>query len=338
VTTHASDPKGTGEGPVPLATAPAVVDVAAIGRREKQRARAAAFLEGRTPMQVLGRVMLYVLLIWLTLVFIIPFLWLVSNSLKDAAHAFDENWIPQPSIQWENYLRIWDEVPFLLMFRNSLIVAILGVVGVALSSAAIAFALARLRFPGRNLVFTVVLATMLLPAAVTMVPVYLIWNNVRMFTSDLTNGAFVVGTGTLFPLFVGNFFGSSFYIFMFRQFFLGIPAEIIEAARVDGAGYFRIWWQLMLPLVRPAIFAVAILEFQAKWNDFLGPLIYIGSKQDLQTLAIGLANLAQHQGFGQFRWELVFAATVLFALPMILLFFFAQKQFIQGIATTGLKG
>lgn len=272
----------------------------------------------------LGRVLIYAALVFFTILFLSPFVWLISNSLKDAAHAFDANWIPQPRVEWANYVRIFQEVPLLQMARNSTIVSVLGVLAVLLSSSMIAYGLARLRFPGSNLVFMAVLGTMMMPGAVTMVPVYLIWKKLNL-------------VNTLYPLWLGNLFGSSFYIFMLRQFFLGLPQEIIEAGRVDGASYYRIYWQLMLPLIRPALLSVAIFEFQAKWNDFMSPLIYI-QNPDLRTLPLGLQIFVQHLGYGQFRWELLFAASVLVTLPMVLLFAVAQKQFIEGIATTGIKG
>jgi multiple sugar transport system permease protein len=188
----------------------------------------------------------------------------------------------------------------------------------------VAFALSRLRFPGSHLVFLAVLGTMMLPAAVTMIPTFLIWKSLGL-------------VNTLYPLWMGNLFGSSFYIFMLRQFFLGLPQEIIDAGRVDGASFYRIFWQLLLPLIRPALLSVTIFEFQAKWNDFMGPLIYI-QNPNLRTLPLGLQIFVQHLGYGQFRWELLFAASVLVTLPMILLFLFAQRQFIEGIQTSGLKG
>jgi multiple sugar transport system permease protein len=276
-----------------------------------------------SPLHMLRRGLLYAVIVGCTILFITPFIWLISNSLKDSAHAFDANWIPQP-VMWSNYRQIFDELPLLLMARNSIIVSVLGVVAVVFSSSMIAYALARLNFPGRKLVFLAVLGTMLLPGAVTMVPVYLIWKRVGL-------------VNTLYPLWLGNLFGSSFYIFMLRQFFLGLPQDLIDAARVDGASYYRIYWQLMLPLVRPALLSVAVFEFQAKWNDFMTPLIYI-QNPSLRTLPLGLQQLVQQLGYGQFHWELLFAATVMVTLPMIVIFFLAQKQFIQGIATTGLKG
>jgi len=276
-----------------------------------------------TPLNFAARLMLYVILILCTILFMAPFVWLLSNSLKDSAHAFDANWLPTPT-QWANYTRIFEEVPLLLMARNSIFVAVLAVVTVAASSSMIAYALARLRFPARNLIFALVLVTMMLPGAVTMVPVYLIWKQLRL-------------VNTLAPLWLGNLFGSSFYIFMLRQFFLGIPQDVIDAARIDGANFFGIYWWIMLPLSRPALLAVVIFEFQAKWNDFMTPLIYI-QNPDLRTLPLGLQLFVQDVGYGQFHWELLFAASVLVTVPMIILFFLAQKQFIQGIATTGIKG
>lgn len=278
----------------------------------------------RNSMHWLGRALVYAGLVLATVLFIAPFLWLISNSLKDAAHAFDANWIPQPQIEWANYVRIFREVPLLLMARNSIVVTVLGVVAVVVSSSMIAYGLSRLRFPGSNLIFLIVLGTMMLPGAATMVPVFLIWKSLGL-------------VNTLFPLWLGNLFGSSFYIFMLRQFFLGIPQDLVEAARVDGASYYRIYAQVMMPLVAPALLTVAIFEFQAKWNDFMGPLIYI-QNPDLRTLPLGLQIFVQQLGYGQFRWELLFAASVVVTLPMMILFFVAQKQFIQGIATTGLKG
>jgi multiple sugar transport system permease protein len=279
--------------------------------------------KSRRWISVLQGILLYLTVALLAYAFVLPFVWLISNSLKDAAHAFDENWIPEP-VEWANYVRVFQEVPLLLMARNSMIVSVLGVAAVLLSSSMVAFALSRLRFPGSNLVFLAVLGTMMLPSAVTMIPTFLIWKSLGL-------------VNTLYPLWMGNLFGSSFYIFMLRQFFLGLPQEIVDAGRVDGASYYRIFWQLMLPLIRPALLSVTIFEFQAKWNDFMTPLIYIQNPA-LRTLPLGLQIFVQHLGFGQFRWVLLFAASVLVTLPMILLFLVAQRQFIEGIQTSGLKG
>ncbi|MHB8624717.1 MAG: carbohydrate ABC transporter permease [Aggregatilineales bacterium] len=276
-----------------------------------------------TPLNFVARLLLYVALMLCVVLFIAPFIWLISNSLKDSAHSFDANLIPTP-VQWSNYVTIFEQVPLFRMALNSVFVAVMGVLAVVFSSSMIAYGLARLRFPGRNIVFLMVLGTMMLPGAVTLVPTYLIWRQLGL-------------VNTLFPLWLGNIFGSSFYIFMLRQFFLGIPRDTIDAARVDGASFFGTFWWIMLPLSRPALLTVVILEFQAKWNDFMGPLIYI-QNPDLRTLPLGLQLFVQDVGYGQFHWELLFAASVLVILPMVILFFVAQKQFIQGIATTGIKG
>jgi len=276
-----------------------------------------------TPLNVTARVVLYAVLFLCAILFLAPFIWLITNSLKDSAHSFDTNFLPKPA-QWSNYVTIFQQIPLLRMAFNSTFVAVLGVVTVTFSSSLIAYGLARLRFPGRNLVFLLVLGTMMLPGAVTLIPSYLIWKQLGL-------------VNTLSPLWLGNIFGSSFYIFLLRQFFLGVPRDIIDAARVDGANFFGTYWWIMLPLSRPALLTVVILEFQAKWNDFMGPLIYI-QNPDLRTLPLGLQLFVQDTGYGQFHWELLFAASVLVTAPMVILFFVAQKQFIQGIATTGIKG
>ncbi|MHB0859518.1 MAG: carbohydrate ABC transporter permease [Anaerolineae bacterium] len=272
----------------------------------------------------LRRMLLYVVLSLLTVIFIAPFVWLLSNSLKNAADAFNRDWIPNP-VEWRNYIRIFEAAPLLLMIRNSVVVAMLAVTAVAVSSSMVAFALARLRFPGSNVLFLAVLGSMMLPGAVTMVPVYLIYHRLGM-------------VNTLYPLWFSNLFGSAFYIFMLRQFFLTIPQDIVEAGRIDGANFYRIFFTLMLPLIAPAMLSVAIFEFQASWNNFMGPLIYI-QRPSLRTLPLGLQLFVQHLGTGgQMRWELLFAASVLMTLPTVILFFLVQNAFIEGIATTGLKG
>jgi len=189
------------------------------------------------------------------------------------------------------------------------------------SSALVAYGFARLRFRGRRVLFALVIGTYMIPTAVTMVPTFLIWNEL---------GA----VGTYYPLWAGNLFGSAFYIFMLRQFFLTIPQDLVDAARVDGAGDFRIFAGVLLPLLKPAMAAVAIFEFQAKWNDFMPPLIYL-NKPAMYTMALGLGSFKSEY---ETQWALWMAASVIFTVPMILLFFLAQRFFIEGIATSGIKG
>ena len=272
--------------------------------------------------RVLRKAPLYLALIVLSGLFLIPFFWLVTTSLKTQAQIFGSGWIPRPA-QWSNYADVFASTDFLLWTRNSFIVAILGMVTVAYSSALIAYPFAKMSFPLKNVLFALVMATMMLPGAVTMVPTFLIWRGLGL-------------VNTLWPLWAGNLFGSAFYIFMLRQFLLTIPNDLRDAAMVDGASHFRTFWSVMLPLVKPALIAVMLFEFIAKWNDYMTPLIYL-NQEALYTLPLGLATFLQSQGF-QTRWDLWMAGSVLMTLPILILFFAGQRFFIQGIATTGLKG
>ena len=269
-----------------------------------------------------GRIALYVALVALSALFLTPFAWLISTSLKAPADVFTSNLIPHPAM-WSNYPDVINNTDFLLWTRNSFIVAILATVTVAFSSALIAYPFAKMRFPLRNALFALILATMMLPSAVTMVPTFLIWRQLH-------------AVDTFYPLWVPNLFGSAFYIFMLRQFYLTIPNDLKDAATVDGASHFRTFWSVMLPLVRPALIAVGLFEFMAKWNDYLTPLIYL-NRTSLYTLPLGLATFKQSLGF-ESRWDLWMASSALMTLPMLVLFFAGQRFFIQGIATTGLKG
>ena len=272
--------------------------------------------ERRNPLGELG---LYALLVALSALFTVPFVWLVLTSLRPPDEVFAPGFFPRV-VHWKNYADVFRFAPVATWFRNSVIISGLAVVSVVLSSSLVAYGFARLRFPGRKQLFALVMATQLLPSAATMVPTYLIWNKL---------GA----VNTFFPLWAGNLFGSAFYIFMLRQFLLAIPQDLVEAARIDGASYFGIYWRIMLPLIKPALIAVAIFEFQAKWNDFMGPLIYL-NRVDLYPLALGLQTFkVEHET----NWALLMAASVVFTLPMIALFFVFQRYFIEGISTTGLK-
>lgn len=264
----------------------------------------------------------YLLLVLLSAAFLIPFMWLVATSLKSQAEIFGSSWFPR-HLMWSNYAQVFANTDFLLWTRNSFIVAVLGMATVAYSSALIAYPFARMNFPLKKVLFALVLATMMLPSAVTMVPTFLIWKQLGL-------------VNTLYPLWASNLFGSAFYIFMLRQFFLTIPNDLKDAAMVDGASHFRTFWSVMLPLVKPSLIAVMLFEFIAKWNDYLTPLIYL-NRSDLYTLPLGLATFQQSQGF-QTRWDLWMAGSVLMTLPILVLFFAGQRFFVQGIATTGLKG
>ncbi len=298
------------------ASAPEIL--ADIRRQQARRLRQAQIR------QFVARVIFIALLIGCTIMFFAPFVWLVSASLKVRAEVFNNELIPDP-VAWENYINVWQAAPVLTWLKNSVIVGFLAAATVTLSCAAIAFGFSYFRFPGRDTLFGLVLATMMLPGAVTMVPVFLIWNALGQVNSHV-------------PLWAGNLFGSAFYIFMIRQFYLSLPRELFEAARVDGASYLQIWRHIALPLTRTALIVVFIFEFKASWTDLIKPLIYLYNTA-LFTLPRGLkAILDQFGQGGEMQWEIVLAASVIVTIPMIVIFFLGQRYFMEGIATTGLKG
>ena len=271
-----------------------------------------------------GRIVFFILLLGCTVLFLSPLVWLVSASLKTRAEVFSSAWLPNP-IAWENYVRIWNAAPILQWLKNSLLVGVLAAVSVTLSSAMVAFGFSNFRFRGRDALFALVLATMMLPGAVTMIPTFLIWDRL---------GA----VNTLTPLWAGNLFGSAFYIFLLRQFYLSLPRELFEAARIDGASFFQAWWRIALPLTRSALIVVFIFEFKASWTDLIRPLIYLYDNA-LFTMPRGVKAIVDRFGQGgEMQWELVMAATVILTVPMVIIFLVGQRYFVQGISTTGNKG
>ena len=270
------------------------------------------------------KVVVGVLLGVATIVFTYPFLWLLSASLKPPGQVFDDRLIPE-TITFENYLAIWQEAPLALWLGNTLLVTALAGITVTFSSALVAWGFAYFRFRGRGPLFALVLTTMMLPGAVTMIPTFLIWNELGL-------------VGTLTPLWAGNLFGSAFYIFLLRQFFLGLPRDLFEAARLDGASSWRIFRSIALPLCRPALVVTLIFELQAAWTDLMKSLIYLRDSETF-TVPRGLKSLLDQFGFGgNWQWELIVTASVITTVPMIILFFLGQRHFVGGIATTGSKG
>jgi multiple sugar transport system permease protein len=257
-------------------------------------------------------------------VFLLPFVWLISASLREPGYVFSPGLLPLP-FHPENYREALDAVPLPLWLFNSAVVGVAAAVSVTLSSAWVAFGFAYFRFPGRDLLFGLVLATMMLPFAVTMIPTYLIWSELRMVDTQV-------------PLWAGNLFGSAFYIFLLRQFLLSLPRELFEAARVDGASYPGLFWRVAFPLIRPALLVVLVFEFKASWTDLMKPLIYLRD-ENLFTLPRGLKVVLDRFGYGgEQDWHVVLAGSVIATIPMIIVFFLAQRHFVQGIATTGRKG
>ena len=262
---------------------------------------------------------------WLVLVtaaMTLPMAWMVLTSLKtpEQIAASPYSWWPQP-FRWENYAEAILAIDFVRYFANSLLLSAGSVAGTVLSCSLVAYGFARLRWPGRDLLFGVLIATMLLPWQVTMVPRFLIIRELGLYDS-------------LGALVLPKFFAEAFYVFLLRQFFLTVPQEMVDAARIDGCGEFGVLWRVMLPLSRPALATVALLEFVATWNDYGGPLLYLNDPKKF-PLAYGLEQFVSAHSS---EMHLLLAAAVLFTLPVVLLFFGAQKAFVKGITTTGLKG
>jgi multiple sugar transport system permease protein len=251
-----------------------------------------------------------------------PIAWMLSTSLKpdDQLFRWPPIWIPSP-IKWDNYPRALSAAPFTTYTLNTLVITATSMVGTLMSCSLSAYGFARLRAPGRNFLFGLLLATIMLPGVVTLIPIFVMFARVGWIDTWL-------------PLIVPAFFGNAFYIFLLRQFFMTIPRELEDAARIDGCSSLRIWWSVILPLSRPALATVAIFHFMATWSDFLGPLIYLNSDMK-KTLALGLTVFLGVHGS---EWAMLMAASLLVTLPMILIFFFFQRYFIQGIVTTGLAG
>ncbi len=263
-----------------------------------------------------------VLLIVVAVAMLLPFVWLVSSSLKTQANVFQypPQWVPNPA-QFQNYVDALTYKPFGVYLKNTLIIATLNVIAVVFTSSLCAYGFARIRFRGRDFWFGIVIATILLPSVVLLVPQFIIFTHLGW-------------VDTFLPLVVPLFFGGgAFNIFLLRQFFRTIPEELADAARIDGCSEFGIYWRIMLPLSRPALITVGILTFLNSWNDLLNPIIYLRTPDNF-TLAIGLALF---RSVLNTRWELLMAASTATILPVILLFFFAQRYFIRGIVMSGMR-
>ena len=270
----------------------------------------------------------------LALLFLVPFYWMIISSLKTKETMFSNPLVWWPSVQhWENYPNAinYPSFPFLRFLWNSTYYAITATLGTVISCSMVGYAFARLRFPLRNALFYVTIATLMIPWVVTFIPTFILFKAL----DTLTTQAFGIKMlGTYWPLIIPAFGGNAFYIFMMRQFFMGLPSELTDAARVDGAGEYRIFWQIMLPLVKPAIMVMAVFTFLSTWHDFFGPLIYL-SDNSLYPLSLGLyAFRAQRTT----EWALMMAASTLATLPLIVIFFFTQRYFLEGIKLTGMKG
>lgn len=257
----------------------------------------------------------------------LPFFWMLSTSLKveQQVYLFPPIWIPNPWA-WENYrISLFDILPFTRFFLNTIYITVTATVGAVLSSSMVAFAFARLRWPGRDKVFLLVLATMMVPTYSTIVPRFILFRHLDW-------------VDTFWPLIVPLWFGgSAFFIFLMRQFYMTIPIDLDEAAGIDGCSEFRIWWSIILPLSRPALATITILSFMARWNDFFDPLIFLNTMENF-TVALGLNMFRAAIEIYGVRYHWLMAASVTVLLPGLIIFFFFQKTFVQGVVMSGIKG
>ncbi len=264
----------------------------------------------------------YLLLAAGAAVLMIPFLWMVSTSLKPLGEVFDYpiRWVPSRLV-WSNYVDAFRKAPFGRYLLNTAYITLIGIIGNLVGSSLAAFSFARLRFRGKQVLFMLMLSTMMLPAWVTMIPTFIMFKSFGWLDTYL-------------PLLVPGFFAQPFYTFLMRQFFMGVPRDLEDAARIDGCPTLRIYWQIMLPLARPALATVAIFSFFAHWNVLLGPLLYLQSQEKF-TVSLGILFFQGEQGS---NYPVMMAAACIAMLPCIILFFSAQHLFIQGVVLTGVKG
>lgn len=279
---------------------------------------------GATLRRAGGRALLYLLVFVVGLLFLIPWLWLISTSLKPPEQIVQipPTWIPNPVMWWNYYFGV-TMINFPRYLANTLIITGVVVIGRLFSCSVVAYSLANINWPGRNFLFGVVLATMLLPSVVTIIPLFIVFSRLGW-------------VNTFLPLTVPAFFGDAFFIFLLRQFFLGIPKELTDAARLDGANHWNIYTRVVMPLATPALATVVAFTFIWTFHEFQMPLIYLKDR-DLWTLAQGMQGYSQRYGATGTALGAMMAGATLYTLPMVILFFVAQKRFIQGIVTTGLK-
>ncbi|MFN8375893.1 MAG: carbohydrate ABC transporter permease [Anaerolineae bacterium] len=272
--------------------------------------------------ELIEKILGYATLIAVAAVFVLPLYWMLATALKGAQQTFDipPTWIPNP-IEWQNFVSVFQEVPFDRFIFNTFFLVGMNILGELFAVTLVAYGFARLRFPGRSILFLLMLSTLMIPYHVTLVPRFILFSKLGWINTYL-------------PLIVPAFTGSSFLIFLVRQYMMSIPFDLDEAAYIDGANWFDVFWRIILPLSRPALVLVVVFTFVGTWNDFLQPLIYLNDPQ-LFTVSLGLSFF---QGTRETNWNLLMAGSLMATIPPLLLFFFAQRQLIGGIAIEGLKG
>ena len=288
--------------------------------------------EGRPRFAVsLPSLLAWLFLASLSILFLVPFAWMLSTSLKDFRELFGTHWIPE-RIAWGNYREAFTFGMWPRWLLNTVIITAVSVVGTLLSTSLVAYSFARLRWPGRDWLFSVVLATMMLPGIVTMIPQFILFAKLPAFGFQGSQN----WVNTFLPLTIPAFGGSAFYIFLLRQFMRGIPMELSEAAKMDGATELRTWWSVVAPLTKPALAAISIFTFQHAWEDFMGPLLYL-QRENLYTLQLGLRQFEFAAG-GAPAWNWMMAASLVVMMPVIIVFLLFQRYFIEGVTLTGMGG
>lgn len=267
-------------------------------------------------------VVVYVVIILLSVIMLFPFYWMIRSSFMTNREVMTVpiKWLPT-RLSLENFIEAFKRANFARYFLNSIIIVVINVIGSVLSSSFIGFGFSRLEFKGKNIWFALLLATMMIPGTVLMIPQFIGWLKVGAYN-------------TFVPLTIPCFFGNAFYVFLTRQFYAGIPKEYDEAALVDGANYFTIYSKISMPMIKPALSTVAVFTFMGVWNDFMGPLLYLDN-ENLKTISLALQNfMGQHQN----DWNLLMALSTVITIPMIVIYFAAQKYFVEGITFEGVKG
>ena len=272
--------------------------------------------------RIASRALVHAVLILLGAFFLLPFLWMLSTALKpdEQLYLSPPVWVPSPMV-WGNFKKATDFIPFFSYMGNSFGVAVMDVLGTVIACPLVAYGLSRLEWKGRELLFFITIAVMMIPTEVTMIPTFILYSKLNL-------------VGTYVPMFVQSFFGRPFMIFLLRQFFMNLPRDLEDAARIDGASEIKIYSQIILPLVVPGILTVALFRFMNSWNDFIGPLLYL-NKEHMYTLPIGLQMFTTQY---KTEWQMLMAASLMTTMPVVLIYFVVQKRFIEGITFSGIKG
>jgi multiple sugar transport system permease protein len=277
--------------------------------------------KSKKKMEFTAKVFVFITLIAGAAIIMIPLVYMISTALKSDKELFvNSSLIPRDWV-WNNFPRAWKSAPFTTYLKNSLFITGMGVTGALISNSLVAYGFAKINFKGKKVLFAILLATMMIPGSVTMIPTYILYAKLKW-------------VGTFLPLVVPSFFAGAFNVFLLRQFLMGIPNDYSEAAKIEGANEFMIYAKIILPLCKPALTAIAIFEFNGKWNDFMGPLLYL-TREKMYTLQMGLRTFQSSNGM---EWQMFMAASLIVLLPVVIIFFTLQNYFIEGVSMSGIKG